>query len=137
AHWVAWEWGTGVAFAVLQHAWGLRGIVFVCGVMIAALITVLFRSMLAGGGDLLLSIMLALLASNALSLHYHARPHLFTLLFLAIAAWIIPMDRQNHTKAFWFLPPLTALWVNLHPGFAILFAYLGVLVLGSAVEWWF
>jgi hypothetical protein len=76
-----------------------------------------------------------LLASNALLLHYHARPHLFTLLFLAITAWIITQDRQQHTRSIYLLVPLTALWVNLHPGFAILFAYLGALVVGSAFEW--
>jgi hypothetical protein len=32
---------------------------------------------------------------------------------------------------------LTILWVNLHPGFAILFAYMGALVAGSALEWKF
>jgi len=135
APWLAVEWGTGVVFAALNHAVGLKGIVFLCGVMIAALLTVMLRTMLSAGSDLLLSIIMALLASNALSLHYHARPHLFTLLFLAITAWIITLDRQQHTRWIWFLPPLTALWVNLHPGFAILFAYLGVLVIGSALEW--
>ncbi len=136
APWLAVEWGTGVVFAALNHAVGLKGIVFLCGLMIAALITVMLRTMLAAGGDLLLSILVVLLASNALALHYHARPHLFTLLFLAITAWIITVDRLHRTRWIWFLPPLTVLWVNLHPGFVFLFAYLGVLVAGSAAEWW-
>src|SRR5258708_6447969 len=136
APWLAVEWGTGVVFAALNRAVGLKGIVFLCGLMIAALITILLRTMLASGADLFLSTVVALLASNALSLHYHARPHLFTLLFLAIAAWIITKDRRDRTPWIWFLAPLTALWVNLHPGFAILFAYLGVVIAGSALEWW-
>jgi hypothetical protein len=136
APWLAVEWGTGVIFAELKYAAGLKAVVFLCGVMIAALITIMLRTMLSAGADLLLSILMALVASNALSLHYHARPHLFTLLFLAVSAWIITEDRQELTRWIWFLPPLTALWVNLHPGFVILFAYLGVLVLGSAGEWW-
>jgi hypothetical protein len=136
APWRAVEWGTGVVFAALNRAWGLRGVVFLAGAMIAALITVLFRSMLAAGGDLILSIMLALFASNALSLHYHARPHLFTLLFLAVAAWIISNDRTERGRAIWLLPPIAAVWANLHPGFAVLFAYLGLVTIGSALEWW-
>ncbi len=134
APWIPYEWGAGVLFAGLNHAFGLKGVVFVCGVVIAALITVLLRTMLSAGADTLLSVLVALLASNALLLHYHARPHLFTLLFLAIAAWIFTKDRIRRTRWIWLLPPLTALWVNLHPGFAILFAYLGVLVVGSALE---
>ncbi|HME08652.1 MAG TPA: hypothetical protein VKG25_16470, partial [Bryobacteraceae bacterium] len=133
--WLAVEWGTEVLFASLLQAFGLKGIVFLCGAMIAALIAILLRTMLSAGSDGLFSIIVALLASNALSLHYHARPHLFTLLFLAITAWIVTQDRQQPTRWIWLLPGLTALWVNLHPGFAILFAYLGVLVAGSAIEW--
>ena len=133
--WLAVEWGTGAIFAALNHAVGLKGIVFLCGLTIAATMIVMLRTMLAAGADLFLSVLLTLLASNALSLHYHARPHLFTLLFLAIAAWIMTRDRQQRTKWVWFLPPLTVLWVNLHPGFAILFAYLAGVVVGSALEW--
>ena len=134
APWIPYEWGAGVLFAGLNHAFGLKGVVFVCGVVIAVLITVLLRTMLSAGADTLLSVLIALLASNALMLHYHARPHLFTLLFLAIAAWIFTRDRVHHTRWIWLLPPLTALWANLHPGFAILFAYLGALIVGSALE---
>jgi hypothetical protein len=134
APWIPYEWGAGVLYAELNRTVGLKGVVFVCGVAIAALITILLRTMLAAGADVLLSVVLALLASNAILLHYHARPHLFTLLFLAIAAWIFTKDRIEQTRWIWALPPLTALWVNLHPGFAILFAYLAVLIVGTALE---
>jgi hypothetical protein len=133
--WLAVEWGSGVLFATLLQTFGLKGIVFLCGVLLAGLITILLRTMLSAGGDALFSILLALSASNALSLHYHARPHLFSLLFLAIAAWIVTVDRQRETRLLWLLPALTVLWVNLHPGFAVLFAYLGVVAVGSAIEW--
>lgn len=137
APWLAVEWGTEVVFAILHQALGLKGIVFLCGVMIATLITVLLRTMLTTGADLFLSLLLALLASNALLLHYQARPHLFTLLFLAISIWILTYDRMTaETRWIWALPPLTILWANLHPGFVILFVYLGVLIVGSAAEWW-
>ncbi|MDP9113820.1 MAG: hypothetical protein M3O20_09070 [Acidobacteriota bacterium] len=132
--WIPYEWGTEVLFAQLNHALGLKGIVFVCGVGIAALIVVLLRTMLAAGADVLLSIVTALFASNALLIHYHARPHLFTLLFLAIAAYILTQDRIRHTRMICLLPALTAVWVNLHPGFIILFAYLGAFVIGSVLE---
>ena len=134
APWIPYEWGTEVLFAQLNHTFGLKGIVFVCGVAIAALIVVLLRTMMTAGADVLLSIVTALLASNALLIHYHARPHLFTLLFLAITAAVITKDRIHHTRMTWLLPPLTAVWVNLHPGFTILFAYLGVLAIGSVLE---
>ena len=134
APWIPYEWGAGVVFAGLQHAFGLKGVVFLCGVVIATLITVLLRTMLTAGADTLLAVLAALLASNALLLHYHARPHLFTLLFFAVSAWIFTEDRLHKTDWIWALPALTALWANLHPGFVILFAYLGVLIVGSLLE---
>jgi len=134
APWIPYEWGTEVLFAQLNHAFGFKGVVFVCGVAIAALIVVMLRTMMTAGADVLLSIVIALLASNALLIHYHARPHLFTLLFLAITAGIITRDRIERTHWIWLLPPLTILWVNLHPGFTILFVYLAVLVAGSLLE---
>ena len=134
APWIPYEWGSAVLFAGLNHAFGLKGVVFVCGAVIAVLITVLLRTMLSAGADTLLSVLVALLASNALLLHYHARPHLFTLLFLAVAAWIFTEDRLHKTDWVWILPVITAVWANLHPGFVILFAYLGVLVVGSFLE---
>ena len=134
APWIPYEWGTEVLFAQLNHAFGLKGVVFVSGIAIAALIVVLLRTMMIAGADVLLSVVIALLASNALLIHYHARPHLFTLLFLAITAGIVTKDRIQETHWIWLLPPLTAVWVNLHPGFTILFAYLGVLVVGSLLE---
>src|SRR5258706_12516647 len=134
APWIPYEWGTEVLFAQLNHAFGLKGVVFVCGVAIAALIVVMLRTMVTAGSDVLLSVVIALLASNALLIHYHARPHLFTLLFLAITAGVITRDRIEHTRWIWLLPPLTVLWVNLHPGFTILFVYLAVLVVGSVLE---
>lgn len=134
APWIPYEWGSEVLFAQLNHAFGLKGIVFVCGIVIAALIVALLRTMMAAGADVLLSVLIALLASNALLIHYHARPHLFTLLFLAVTAGIVTRDRIQHTPGIWLLPALTVLWVNLHPGFTILFVYLGVLMVGSLLE---
>ena len=95
APWIPYEWGSEVLFAQLNHAFGLKGVVFVCGIAIAALIVVLLRTMMAAGADVLLSVLVALLASNALLIHYHARPHLFTLLFLAVTAGIVTRDRSK------------------------------------------
>src|SRR5260370_13087021 len=132
--WLAVEWGTGALFAVLNGAWGLKGVVFLCGMLIAALITVLLRSALSNRSDTFLAIILVLFANNALALHYHARPHLFTLLFIALSAWIINRDRVERTRWIWFLPVLTVLWANLHPGFVILFAYLALVIAGCGLE---
>jgi hypothetical protein len=135
APWLAVEWGTGAIFALLHQVAGLKGIVFVCGVTIALTVTLLVRLALAAGAGTFVSVALALLANNALLMHYHARPHIFTLLFFTLAVWAATVDRRQRTCWIWTLPLLTIPWANLHPGFVILIAYLLLIASGDALRW--
>ncbi len=135
APWLAVEWGTGVLFAVLNGAFGLKGIVFVCGVVIATTVMLVVRSALAAGTDTFVALGLGLMANNALMLHYHARPHVFALLLFALVVWIVGCDRLRPSRWIWTLPLLTVLWANLHPGFVLLILYLGLVAGGYAIEW--
>jgi len=73
-------------------------------------------------------------------MHFLARPHVFTLLFLSIAVWMIDIDRKQMSvrsaRRLWLLIPLTIVWTNLHGGFLALIAVLGLTTLGTAVEAW-
>ena len=70
--WIPYEWGAAVVFAGLNHAFGLKGVVFVCGVIIAALITVLLRTMLSARADMLFSVLVALMVLLAWMLGPHS-----------------------------------------------------------------
>jgi hypothetical protein len=74
------------------------------------------------------------MAVNASSIHFHARPHIFTLLFVSAAMWLITADRAERTWKIWLLVPIVVIWANLHAGFFVLFAILGLLVAGSFTE---
>ena len=63
-------------------------------------------------------------------MHFLARPHLFTLLLLPVCLWLVEADRRENTRWIWALIPVTALWTNLHGGFLIFLACLGLLVAG-------
>jgi hypothetical protein len=137
ARWFPFEWLTGVVFAQLNRLAGLKGIVLLCGVVIALYLTLLARDMVKRGANGLLALLLVMLGANASAIHYHARPHLFTLLFLTIAYSIIAADRERPSWRIWTLAPLTILWVNMHSGFLAMLAVLGLLATGSALsrEW--
>jgi hypothetical protein len=134
APWSATEWLSAVLFSNLNAYFGLKGIVFLCGVTIVATLIVILRTCLLAGGNALLAVVLTLCAANASSVHYHARPHVFTWLFLAISAWILTADRIAPSRRVWLLVPLAALWANMHGGFAILFPLLGCAVVGVAAQ---
>ena len=137
ARWFPFEWLTGVIFAQLNRLTGLKGIVLLCGVVIALYLTFLARDMVKRGVNGLLALLLVMLGANASAIHFHARPHLFTLLFLTIANSVIAADRVHPSWRIWMLTPLMILWVNMHSGFLAMLAVLGLLATGCALsrEW--
>ena len=134
--WFAWEWLSDVWFAIVYRWAGLKGVVLSAGVIIAAFATILLRRIFAQGATLFVALLVALLTVGSSSIHFLARPHVFTLLFLAISLWIIEEDRKATSRRIWLLVPLTILWTNMHGGFLALIAVLGALTVGSAIETW-
>jgi hypothetical protein len=121
-------------FSFLNTYFGLKGVVFVCGVAIAATFAVVLRTCVSNGANCFLSLILVLMATNASSFHFHSRPHVFTWLFLAITMHVLARDVSHPTGQIWWLVPLTAVWANLHGGYAVVFAVLGIFIVGSALE---
>jgi hypothetical protein len=134
APWFAWEWLTDVLYAGLFQMGGLKAIVLVAGLMIGLFATIVFRYTLWRGANPLLALFTTLLAAGGASMHFLARPHLFTLLLVPICFWVLEADRKEKTPWLWVLIPVTAVWTNLHGGFVIFLACIALLVGGSALE---
>ena len=132
--WFAHEWLTEVLYACLVRAGGLKLLVFITGALLALYNAVLLLDCVKRGANSLVSIALVLAGTNAASIHFHTRPHVFTLLFLTLSAALIGVDRRRQTKWIWLLVPLTAFWANMHGGFVVLFAVLGIAIAGSIAE---
>ncbi len=71
---------------------------------------------------------------NSTLISLACRPHQFTHLGLATLTWILASYHNGNRRALYWLPPLFALWVNLHGGYAFGLTYLGMLTLFIAVE---
>ena len=134
ADWYAWEWMTDVLWAQLHKAFGLRGVVWFAGILIAAFVALLLRFALWMGANLFLTIVTVLVASGAASIHFLARPHAFTLALLPLAALLIEADRRRPSRRVFILIPIVALWANLHGGFPAVLLVLGAVAAGSAIE---
>ncbi len=134
APWFAWEWLSDVAFAAAHRRGGLKGVVLLSGIAIAAALTVAFRHAIWRGADVFSAAAVCLMAAGASSIHFLARPHVFSLLLMAASLWLVDRDRKRPGLTVWALAPLTALWANLHGGFAGLLASLAVLAAGSLLE---
>ena len=136
APWFAWEWLSDVIDAALYRAGGLKGVVLFAGALIGAYATLLLRFALWRGANALVAAVTTMLAVGASSMHFLARPHLFTLLFLPACLWVLEADRRRPTPWLWSLVPVAALWANLHGGFAIFLACVAVAAAGTAIENW-
>ncbi len=132
--WFAWEWLSDVILALVHQYWGLAGVSFLAGGIIMASIMVLFHHMLWRGANVVVAFGVLLLAVGASSIHYLARPHVFTLLLMAIALFRVDRDRRDPGRLIWLLVPLSTVWVNLHGGFFALPVTLAVVAAGLAVE---
>ncbi|HLY20192.1 MAG TPA: hypothetical protein VKR61_23350 [Bryobacteraceae bacterium] len=118
--WFAWEWLWDVIFAWLHLHWGMAAVVVVSATVIAATSALLFRVTYHKSGNPLIAMALTFLAIASSSIHFLARPHLFTLLFAVVFYTILEKAREERNmRLLWWLPVLTVLWTNLHGGWFI------------------
>ncbi|MCX6625546.1 MAG: hypothetical protein NTY38_31695 [Acidobacteria bacterium] len=134
--WFAWEWLTDVLFSILHSNAGLKGIVLFAAVVLCSVACLLLRQCARASRTGFVALLIALLATGASSVHYLARPHILTMLLLAVAMMLLRSDRREPGKLVWLLVPLTVIWTNVHGGFVAIIACLGLLVAGTVAESW-
>ena len=131
--WFAWEWLADVLMALLHQRFGLAGPVYLGIVLIGLTSLLIFRLCRRYTNNDFISIAAVSFAVVSSSIHWRARPHLFTFLFLAITLHWIDRAYENR-KYLWFFPPLVALWTNLHGAFFISIVILGAVGTGLALR---
>ena len=123
APWFAWEWLSDVFFAKLNALGGLQAVALCAILMLSATFGALYL-LVRRKSNPIVAIMVTMLAAAASSIHYLARPHLFTLLFLVLFYAALEHVREGRTR--WLgvpilatLPVVSILWTNLHGGFFV------------------
>lgn len=117
--WFAWEWLWDACFAGLQRIGGLAAILFVSALVICAASAVVYGISRKKSGNAVVSLLLTLVVVCATSIHWLARPHLFTFLFAGLFFAIAEMGSSRKRLMLVLLPCLMVLWTNLHGGFII------------------
>jgi hypothetical protein len=128
--WYAWEWLSEVLWATLNAHGGLRTVVFFSMMLICVTFTLLFR-LVCRKANPVIAIAVTMVAAAGSSIHWLARPHLFTLFFLVVFYRALENVREGRTHFrgipyLALLPVATLLWVNLHGGF-----FVGIILIGS------
>lgn len=129
--WFAWEWGWDVLFAGIHGAWGLAGVVFVNTCILCAVSALSFRLIRRCCGDDVLSLAFALLAMCGSTIHWLARPHLFSWVLVLVFLHVLLSAEQGNVKLLWWLPVLTIVWTNVHGGFFVGIALIAISACGE------
>ncbi len=135
--WFAWEWLYDSLVGTLHASAGLNGVVLLTGFVIALTFALVFRRMMARGAQLPVAIVMLLLALAASTIHFLARPHVVSWLLAVI--WFDVLERfeaEGNWRRLAWLPATMLAWVNLHGGFLVGFALLGIYFVGSVVPGW-
>jgi len=86
----------------------------------------LYRLVLRRCGNPLIAVGLTAMAAAGSSIHWLARPHLFSALFMVIFLAVLDRVHEGRTRLLWTLPVLMILWTNLHGGF-----FIGIILVGT------
>lgn len=126
------EWLAEVVYALANRLLGLDGVVLLCALLLSGTFWIVYNQAEIRSGSRIIAIIITLLAIVSSTLHWLARPHLFTFLLLAI--WVGQMEKvyKGYFSTAWILPFIIALWVNLHGGFLIGFAVWAAYVAGAS-----
>jgi hypothetical protein len=140
--WFAWEWLYDVCVGELETSLGLNGVVWFTAIVIATTFAWTFQILMRRGVNLCAALGLVLLATGASMIHFLARPHVVSWLFTLAWFWIL--DSSEHesvtgpgssVRRFYLLPLLMLVWVNVHGGFLVGFALLGIFWIAALWVW--
>ena len=129
-------WLAQIIFELIVEAFGLPGLTIFKALLVAVMVGLIYRTMrLHQVGSALATLLMVWLVFASIYL-LTERPNLFSLLFLALLAYLLESFRMGRHRAswLWILPPLFVVWDFLH-GSVYGLVMLGAYVMGmSATE---
>lgn len=116
--WYAWEWAADVAVGAVHRLAGLSGVALFYATAIAAGVWLWFQLHWVLHGSFLLAGAMAPLLLSTCNLHWLARPHVLSWLFLLLAVlWAEHMQGSFGWRQAAAVAAFTALWANVHASF--------------------
>jgi hypothetical protein len=128
SQWVNHSWLSQVILYWLFARFSYAGLALWMGAIVTAAFAVTYLQM---EGSVFARAFILILAAATSALIWSARPQLFSLLLTALVAYVLYLFKWRGANHLWLLPPVFALWVNLHAGYALGFMVLAAFVGGE------
>jgi len=133
--WVPFEWLFDAVAAALAGIGGLPLLAVAAASAIALLFLLLFQDARGTGCHFLTAFAVTLIGALASSVHWLARPHLFTFFGVYVYARVLETfhrDRLSAPAAIGILGLTMVVWSNAHPGFLVGFAMVAIYLAAEA-----
>ena len=132
SEWVAHEWLSEVIIEGIYRLSGLAGLVTIFSLVIVIALWLTYRRCDGKPYAAGIAILLAAAASSPL---FGIRPQMLTLLLASIYIVLLErFDPNERSRRLWWLVPLMLLWVNLHAGFALGLALIGLYIVRAVLD---
>ena len=130
--WINHEWLSEVIMSCIHGYFGLTGIVIFFAFIIALTYSFFFNVMKSYQNNMLISAFLMSLVIGTTSIHWFARPYIFSTFFIVIWYYLLDLYHYRGKNYLFLLPLIMFIWVNLHGG-SIIIAFLlnGVYIFGN------
>jgi len=126
--WVNHSWLSQVILYLLFHWFRYFGL----GLFQALVVTLAFAFVHAQmEGNVFTRAFILVLAAATSAVTWIARPQLLSFLLTAVLCYLLYLYKWRGVNRLWLIPPLFALWVNLHAGYALGFIVLAGFVAGE------
>jgi hypothetical protein len=129
--WITHEWLTEVLIYALYSLAGQGGLILVFAAIITAAFTLLY---LQCEGRPYLASFVVVWAAICSAVTWGVRPQMLSLLLSAVFLYVLHLYRMGKRRIIWLLPPIMALWVNLHGSFFLGLVYPLVFMIGVAID---
>jgi hypothetical protein len=116
--WIAHQWLGECTMALVNRMGGFDGLLAMAAALLALLFGSLARRLAHSGMNPVLGVLLVGMALASSSHHLHVRPHLASILFLAVTYGLLcdyEMRRIRVKRLYWLVPLFIA-WTNIHGG---------------------
>lgn len=75
-------------------------------------------------GNVYLRAFMVVVGATAAAVFWSPRPQMFSFMFGALILYLLHLYKRKAIDRLWLIPPIIAVWVNLHGGFAIGFIFM-------------
>jgi hypothetical protein len=126
-----WLWDGAQALVVDRFGWPVAAALVAVG--LAMLYADVARTLLREGASTPVAVGVAILALGLAAPSLHVRPHVVTLGLAWVVLKLLRAHHRDGGRAVWLVPPVVALWANIHGGFLAGPILVGCALVGEAL----